>query len=103
MKKCIQIILFISIVSYLGAQTLEGDAILVTQADVDAFGANNYTRVEGSMLVGNSQDNISDITDLSPLNSLQEVITPNPGEDVAIFINVLPDHPATLDIFPNLT
>ncbi len=51
-----------------------GDVFLRTQADVDSFGGLNYTKIAGDLGIGGSAGNLSDITDLSPLQSL-EVVT----------------------------
>lgn len=47
----------------------DGDVVLETQAEVDAFGANNYTDITGSLTI----DGIEEITDLTPLEPLMVV------------------------------
>lgn len=49
-----------------------GDVELLSQADVDAFGANypNCTHIDGNLFIGSIQVPDSDITDLSPLSNL---------------------------------
>ena len=46
-----------------------GDAILTTQAEVDAFGANHYCGVMGNFYIG-SQNGVSNITSLEPLKDI---------------------------------
>jgi hypothetical protein len=49
----------------------EGDVILLSQAEVDAFGLFGYNNINGCVLIGGSID--SDIIDLTPLASLETV------------------------------
>lgn len=53
--------------------TNESDVVLLTQADVDAFGAKGVTVIEGNLLIGSNAVSEDPITDLSPLASLTEV------------------------------
>jgi hypothetical protein len=62
----------ISTCSQGGGSTYEGDVILLTQAEVDAFGAFGYGTINGDLSIGQLYTT-SDITDLSPLIQLQEV------------------------------
>lgn len=55
-----------------------GDVILRSQADVDAFGTQGYTVINGFLNIGDrwSDDHTpvpSDIVDLTPLNSLEQI------------------------------
>ena len=50
------------------AKTLVGDVTLTTQAKVITFGANNYTNVTGNVSI-----TVGDISDLSPLSTLDTV------------------------------
>lgn len=59
-----------------------GNVTLTTQQQVDDFGANNYTKIEGNLLIEGNHNN--DITSLSSLNSLIEV-----NGDFKIFQNNL--------------
>ncbi|SRX55591.1 cadherin repeat domain-containing protein [Aequorivita sp. CIP111184] len=53
------------------ADIYEGDVILKTQEEVNLFGANNYTQIDGLLLIGHPDENgTTDITDLSPLHSI---------------------------------
>jgi len=56
------------------AKIFEGDVILTSQQEVNDFGAENYTELTGYLyIVGNSLSNMSNITDLTPLKSIQKV------------------------------
>src|SRR5690606_33815833 len=49
----------------------DGRIWLKTQAELDAFGANNYTHITGQLVIGTRYElDFSDITDLSSLTSL---------------------------------
>lgn len=50
-----------------------GDAILTTQQEVNDFGANNYSEITGRLQIGGNSGAPSDITDLNPLNSIQQI------------------------------
>ena len=53
---------------------LYGDAILTTQQEVYDFGALSYSKVVGSVkIIPPANENSTDITDLSPLNSINSV------------------------------
>lgn len=56
------------------SQTYEGNVRLETQAEVNEFGTNNYSIINGDLAIhgGNSLES-DPIVDLSPLNSLEEV------------------------------
>ncbi|SRX50906.1 cadherin repeat domain-containing protein [Aequorivita lipolytica] len=48
----------------------EGDVILKSQQEVDDFGANNYTQINGFLIIGKREnEGYSDITDLTALQS----------------------------------
>ncbi|MCZ4320200.1 hypothetical protein O4H26_14500 [Aequorivita viscosa] len=52
----------------------EGDVILKTQEEVNDFGANQYTQINGLLLIGHPEENgTTDIIDLSPLHSIKIV------------------------------
>ena len=51
-----------------GGGTFVGDTILQTQQEVIEFGGNNYTKIEGSLVITGNE-----ITDLSPLESIKEI------------------------------
>ncbi|GHC54783.1 cadherin repeat domain-containing protein [Ulvibacter litoralis] len=54
--------------------TYEGDLILKSQQEVIDFGANNYTKVNGSLTIGDpEQAATTDIFDLSPLQNLNTI------------------------------
>lgn len=54
--------------------TYEGDLILKSQQEVIDFGANNYTKVNGSLTIGDpEQAATTDIFDLSPLQGLNTI------------------------------
>ena len=60
-----------------------GDITLTTQQEVNQFGAQNYTKVEGTLRIGSTNSNdLSDIFDLTSLSSLQEI-----GTDLTIVNN----------------
>lgn len=51
-----------------------GSVVLLTQAEVEAFGATGITVVEGSLVIGSADGAVEDpVTDLSPLARLTEV------------------------------
>lgn len=51
-----------------------GSIALFTQAEVEAFGSNNYTMIYGTLLIGDIVDHIySEITDLSSLKTLKYI------------------------------
>ena len=54
---------------------INDDVILSTQAEVNSFGTQNVTRIRGSLTIGINEftETPPDITDLSPLNTLQIV------------------------------
>ena len=66
--------------SSLVSQTFEGTAILFSQNDIDQFGANNYKEIIGEIFIGVPEGE-TDITDFSPLNSIEQVI--NDEEDAS--------------------
>lgn len=52
----------------------EGNVYLKTQQEVIDFGANNYTRITGSMTIGNAEGTgLSDVNELSPLKNLERI------------------------------
>ena len=52
----------------------DGDVILRTQQEVDDFGTNNYTQINGFLIIGKLEnEGYSDITDLNPLHSLKHI------------------------------
>ncbi len=52
------------------AQTYTGDVKLTSQAEINTFGANNFTSISGNLII---QDISGDITDLTPLSSITSV------------------------------
>jgi hypothetical protein len=51
-----------------------GDVVLLSQEDVDDFGKKCYTKIEGSLKIGNlSTNNPAPIKDLSPLETLRRI------------------------------
>ena len=52
--------------------TFIGDVNLLTQAEVEAFGQNNYTEIIGDLIIGD-EDFLTDINSLESLSSLEEV------------------------------
>lgn len=60
----------------LPANTYVGYVELKTQAEVNTFGANNYAHIDGVLVIGNTLgagSGVTDINDLTPLNSLVSV------------------------------
>ena len=53
--------------------TNESDVVLLTQADVNAFGNTGVTVIDGNLLIGSNAVSDDPITDLSPLSALREV------------------------------
>ncbi len=51
--------------------TFAGDKIIITQDELIAYGANNYTEVTGNLEIGQSSS--SDVTDLTPLLTLTTI------------------------------
>ncbi len=51
----------------------DGGIALFTQEEVNTFGAKNYSRITGGLVIGSNDNVFSDITDLSPLSSLKSV------------------------------
>lgn len=47
-----------------------GDVILETQQDVDEFGANNYTSINGKLTIGSILESNASITNINSLNTL---------------------------------
>jgi hypothetical protein len=47
--------------------------VLFTQEEVNDFGANNYTHITGSLLIGKIDNTQSSINDLRPLNALKSI------------------------------
>ncbi|WP_417854057.1 hypothetical protein [Xanthomarina gelatinilytica] len=50
-----------------------GNVTLATQQEIDDFGANNYSEITGNLLIGGDYANLTDITNLSSLNSITSV------------------------------
>jgi len=68
------------------AQTVfNGDALLTSQQEVDNFGANGFTEITGRLIIQSTTDQI---TDLSPLSTLERLATSSPvtGFDDALTI-----------------
>ena len=55
--------------------TFVGEVRLTSQAEVNAFGANCYTKIDGLLHISNPGEAPSDIHDLKPLSSLTEVFS----------------------------
>jgi len=65
-------LLVLIILSESNAQNIfTGDVLLETQAEVDSFGANNYTEITGNLEIG--QTSSSNVTDLTPLVLLTSI------------------------------
>jgi len=47
--------------------------VLFTQEEVNDFGANNYTHITGSLLIGKIDNSQSSINDLTPLHALKSI------------------------------
>jgi len=56
-----------------GPKTYNGDVGLYSQEMVNEFGNQNYTSIEGNLVIADYEDDSYDITDLSPLNSLKVI------------------------------
>lgn len=54
-------------------KVFEGNVVLTSQDDVDAFGLENYNEIDGSLLIGFSNQNVTNITNLNALSSLRSV------------------------------
>ncbi len=71
-----------------------GSIELKTQQEVNDFGRNNYTRIEGSLTIGSLEEyEYSDITDLSPLQSIEKtdyslIIVRNPNLISTVGLNI---------------
>ena len=50
----------------------EGDVILLSQQEVDDFGANNYTKITGSLMIG-EENSTTDIFTFIPLQTLRTI------------------------------
>lgn len=73
----------ITIINSLEERIFDGIAHLKNQAEIDAFGANNYTLISGTLNIGNVLANeISDINSLLPLSSLKHI-----GNNLIIGLN----------------
>ncbi|MGV6832732.1 MAG: hypothetical protein ACWA5P_14365 [bacterium] len=55
--------------------TYVGEVRLLTQEEVNTFGENCYTKIDGTLFIGGDASQPTDITDLSPLSSLTEIFT----------------------------
>src|SRR5210317_2566247 len=53
--------------------TYVGNVRLLTQQEVDDFGAMCYSKIEGNLILGENWDFDNNILDLSPLSSLTEI------------------------------
>ena len=51
----------------------EGDIELKSQTEVDAFGGEGYTHITGNLYIGEIYNDLSDITDLTPLLNIRQV------------------------------
>lgn len=101
MIKNLLLIIFTFTCFSLIAQTHMGDVLLRTQTEVNEFGANNYTRIEGDLQInGGDADDPDPITDLTPLNSLKEII--GKTQDHGLAIGELYGITGTLSGFENL-
>lgn len=90
--------------SAIGQKTYTGDDIYLTsQQEVNDFGANEYKIVEATINIGAVDDTEGDITDLSPLNTIEEI---RPGADDNSTLPILDikglDIMTNLDGFENL-
>ncbi len=55
-------------------EVYEGDVILRSQQEVNDFGVNRYTKITGSLVIGDPEEGATtDIVDLSPLQSLRRI------------------------------
>jgi len=54
--------------------TFIGVVKLETQAEIDEFGALCYTKIDGTLVIGPNEGVTSDISDLTPLSNLNEVL-----------------------------
>jgi hypothetical protein len=54
--------------------TFLGIARLETQAEVNDFGALCYTKIDGTLVIGPNDGEVSDISDLTPLENINEVL-----------------------------
>lgn len=65
-------IFFASLFMQISAQTYNGNVALLSQTDINDFGAFNYTEINGDLTIDNTDDGT--ITDLSPLYTINSVI-----------------------------
>ena len=77
------------------ANIYDGDVFFMTQQEVEDFGANNYTEVTGSVIIGSPNIENNSIVDLTPLNTLTTI-----GANLFIRKNNLLEN---LEGFNNLT
>lgn len=54
-------------------KVFNGSVVLFTQEEVDAFGVHNYTHINGAVMIGTLENEMSTILTLSPLIALKEV------------------------------
>ena len=71
--------------------TFIGDVYLKTQAEVNAFGEQCYTKINGTLFIGADSAALSDITDLSPLNNLTELFADELNNVAKIWVAYNPE------------
>ena len=72
-KISLLIYLHILFVNSLLAQIYNGNVVLTTQGEVDDFGANSYSVINGNLTI--QGDNITDLTSLNALNQINDDLT----------------------------
>jgi len=60
-----------------------GNVVLRTQQEVDDFGAECYTRIDGALNIGIPSEDGNNISDLSALSNLTEIISNNQDNGIA--------------------
>jgi len=61
--------------------TFVGQVILKNQQEVDDFGAMCYSKIDGSLVIGNIFGATDDIVDLSPLSNMNQVFASNSNDN----------------------
>lgn len=82
--------------------TFVGDVILVTQQEVDEFGALCYTKIDGSLVIGNIFGATDDIVDLSPLSTINQVFASN-SDDNPGWLRIKANNLTSLNGLQNIT
>jgi hypothetical protein len=82
--------------------TFVGQVILKTQQEVNDFGAMCYSKIDGSLVIGNPLEEINDIVDLSSLSTINQVYTSNPN-NYAGWLRIKANNLTSLNGLQNIT